>query len=494
MGKKSVLGLLILIFIVGINTRTSGTLHGAFAFTFDQGRDLLVIKEMVDQRSVRLIGPPVGEIEGMFHGVWWYWLLLPLYLVFRGNPQLILLAFNIINAGAIIIVFFFGKAVKNDYLGLIFASLIAVSPNFISTSAQLWNPNLVPLLVIIYLFILWKFLQKQITLPWLSCILGLIIEFHIGYGSMLLIATLLTLTLYKKWPDIREILISFMTFGIWIIPRLIFEFRHNFLQTKSFLQYIFHQQAIHTSLPLLNRLLDRVAAMWGIFLNAFAYGNTFVGIIILCILVAYLYSIFIKPKNQKFSKERFYLKVLMTIILGIFICTIIYPNILWNYYLIGFPALIVPFIALSIYWLISKYHKLGTIFAIILVIYNFAPWGFFSPFWAGDASVYRNQIKTIDAIYKQAQGKIFNVSVYSPSLIDYNYEYLFGWYGLKNYGYMPDRNNELSMIFFIIEPDPWNKGLRTVWIKDREGDGKIIWQQKFNGDIFVQQRIRVNTN
>ena len=156
------------------------------------------------------------------------------------------------------------------------------------------------------------------------------------------------------------------------------------------------------------------------------------------------------------------------------------------------PALLLPIFGLGLSWVVNKQKKIGAVLAGIWLLYLWQPWSGWGKPWVGDASVYKNQIAVVDYIYSQSQGKIFNTAVYSPSLIDYNYQYLFLWYGSKIYGYQPDRQQELPLVFFIIEPDPWNKGLRQKWIKERQGDGQVLKQQELTGGIVVEKRLRDN--
>lgn len=79
MAKKKYALILLLFIILGLYLRISGTLNGYFAFTFDQGRDFLQLYDLVYRHKLSLIGPPTG-IDGVFHGVWWYWFLAPLFL------------------------------------------------------------------------------------------------------------------------------------------------------------------------------------------------------------------------------------------------------------------------------------------------------------------------------------------------------------------------------------------------------------------------------
>ena len=54
-----------------------------------------------------------------------------------------------------------------------------------------------------------------------------------------------------------------------------------------------------------------------------------------------------------------------------------------------------------------------------------------------DPSLYRNEIAAIDYVYQKAGDRNFKVYDYLPSIIDYPYQYLIWWYGLKKYGYLP---------------------------------------------------------
>ncbi len=483
MAKKIPYLALLVFIILGLYLRIYGTLNGYFAFTYDQGRDLLVLKDIVTSGNIRLIGPTSG-IEGVFHGVWWYWLLVPFYIIFQGDPKFIITAFGILSSLVIVVAFYLGKMMKDWKLGIIFAGLSATSQHFISVAAQLWNPNMLPLLIMMYLICLWIFLKRTGHFYWCAFFLGAIFEFHIGFGGMLILATILAIIFTKTFLSIKESFLSFVAFCLWLLPRLIFDLRHDFLQTKSIIKYLQHPQAVQNQLPLFSRLIDRLKTFWDAFIYAYANNQTI--IYILLVLLCFIFMIKVFQNKQ----DKVFLRFNLILLLGILFLATLYQNALWDYYLIGIPAMLLPFVSLVLYQIVKWRPPIGWLIFLILLIVNISPGNFFKPAWAGDASVYFNQIKVIDEIYRHAQNQPFNVSVYSPSSIDYNYEYLFSWYGQKKYGYIPDRQNNLSQVFFIIEPDPWNKGLREIWIKDRVGDGKTLWYQDFTGEILVEQRIR----
>src|SRR3989344_9671244 len=54
-------------------------------YTFDQGRDFLVVRQLVRNLDLPFVGPTTG-IVGVYHGAWWYYFLAVPYLFFNGNP------------------------------------------------------------------------------------------------------------------------------------------------------------------------------------------------------------------------------------------------------------------------------------------------------------------------------------------------------------------------------------------------------------------------
>src|SRR5687767_4916905 len=55
------------------------------AFHYDQGRDALVIWDLIERGKLFLIGPTTG-IAGIFRGPFYYYLIAPFYYLGAGNP------------------------------------------------------------------------------------------------------------------------------------------------------------------------------------------------------------------------------------------------------------------------------------------------------------------------------------------------------------------------------------------------------------------------
>ena len=79
--------LLGLIFIFGFLVRAIEVLTNNYIFLFDQGRDYLVVKEIVLNHKLTLIGASTG-LHGIFSGPFWYYLLtIPsLFAFVEHNP------------------------------------------------------------------------------------------------------------------------------------------------------------------------------------------------------------------------------------------------------------------------------------------------------------------------------------------------------------------------------------------------------------------------
>src|SRR5258708_1251797 len=54
-----------------------------------------------------------------------------------------------------------------------------------------------------------------------------------------------------------------------------------------------------------------------------------------------------------------------------------------------------------------------------------------------DNGILSNQLKVMDWIYNNSEGNGFNAYTYTNTFYDYNYQYLFGWYGKNKYGFYP---------------------------------------------------------
>lgn len=484
--------ILFLILIIGAVLRLPGIFSDSFAFTYDVGRDMLALESIASGIKIPLIGPTTG-IPGVFYGPWWYYMLTPFFIIFKGNPQGIALTISAVGLICIFLSFYFGKKIGNNFLGLSMAFLTAISPSLISSSVQIWNPNIAPLLVLLSFILLERIfsLKNKASVRYffiLGLILSLNADIEVIWGILFLLGVTISLFLIlKKTLHLKQII--YYIFGILFVlgPRIVFELRHSFIMTKSFMAF-FSSKNLEDKLDLYHFLENRVNVHLDTFGKSFMPENYLNLILFLSILIVII--VFFK-NSSKIIKS--FVLTSFTIVSVFYIGTLIFGRAIWPHYLVGLPILYILLFSLSLYMVSLKIgnNLLWGLTLLAMFILNFNSLSIIkNTYWEGNASVYRNQLNVVDYVYKEAEGKDFKFVVYTPPVFDFTYRYLFSWYGKKQYNYLPtEQTKDATYSFFIIEPDPGYEDRPKWWIEARKNDGKIIKEEKLKGGIIVQTRV-----
>lgn len=490
-----VLGLLIIL-IIGSWLRLSGILSNSFAFTYDVGRDMLAVQNIVVNHKITLIGQTTG-IEGIFYGPWWYLILSIPFLFFSGNPQGVAFFMGIIGIATILLGYIFGKKIGGVFLGIIFSAFISFSSVMVLTSSQIWNPNLIPFFILLVLLTLYKivlddkhkiFKAKYLLL--LGFLLGIIMDMEIVFGILFLFGICISLiAIFRKKLKIKEI--CFFVLGILFIfsPRIIFDFRHNFLMTKTFFTAFNNGFTSVKHFSIFDAFFSNLGALFNLWNAALANQNSVVGFIL--IIFVFLNLLFFYKKMEGTRKK--FIQTILIVIAIFLIGLMIFNQAVWPHYLVGLPVLYILLVSLVIDLARSAFKKNWIIFSVLFALFwiNLNPIRVLEnirePLWEGNSAVYRNQIAIIDYIYNDAKGKDFKYIVYTPAVNDYSYRYLFLWYGKKKYGYVPVQKNQ-TLFYVILEPDYELPFRLRDWLKYREGDGIVQKEKVVKGGIIVQTR------
>jgi 4-amino-4-deoxy-L-arabinose transferase-like glycosyltransferase len=485
--------ILYVVILIGAFLRLEGVFTNSFAFTYDVGRDMLSLWEIVYNHKIILIGATTG-IPGVFYGPWWYYLLSPFFLIFSGDPQGIALIMAIIGILSIPLFYIFGKRRGGRFLGLSLALLTSVSPSLISLSSQIWNPNIAPFFVLLVLLVLERIytLKNKVKSYYffaLGLLLALNIDIEILWGILFSIGVLVSFfILYRKSVNLKKILYLFFGALIILSPRIIFELRHSFIMTKSFLAFL-SDKTIDQKVDFYRFLENRTLFHIDEFSKTFIQANNIISILIFVFTI--FIAILLYKKGSLLIKQFTLTSIIILIVF--YVGSFIFPHALWPHYFVGLPIIYILLFCLSLYLLKVKLKNNlipGLILAVLFVltinsmsvIQNLN-----KPLWQGDASVYRNQLEVIDYAYMEANGKPFKYVTYTPPVYDYTYQYLFKWYGKNKYKYEPVV--EAPTAFFILEPDPGYEDRANQWLKQREGDGKIIKSTTLKSGIVVQTRV-----
>jgi len=254
------------------------------------------------------------------------------------------------------------------------------------------------------------------------------------------------------------------------IPQIIFEFRHQFLQTKAFLNLLTGKGSSLTpaSGDLVYRFFDRLRVFQEGWINQS-------GGIILAILFLILIAVLSCQGKQKKEVKFLFLFCLLTLVI-FFIGFVLYPYALWPWYLSAIDALVLTLIGLGIFFLLSfrkRYFllSLGILFIFILLnLARYLPWPLeqgFSP----DPANLRTRLRVVDLIYEDANGKGFKVFTFAPYVYDYPYQYLIWWRAKTKYNYLPEE-------YFYL-PD------QTPYVAAKEKADEIILSKKSECDYLI---------
>ena len=213
-------------------------------FLGDEGRDVLVAKDILNG-NLTLLGPRSSAAD-FFYGPIYYYLITPFLWLFRMDPVGPAVMVALIGIATVFLVYLVGKKFFGEKAGLIAALLYAISPLVISYSRSSWNPNPLPFVSLLSMYILYLGVMQR---SWKKIfIVGILlgIAMQLQYVSMFL-AVIIVLFLflvniikkYKVISLVRSYLVLGTGFLIGFSPFLAFEVRHGFPNIKTIFSFIF---------------------------------------------------------------------------------------------------------------------------------------------------------------------------------------------------------------------------------------------------------------
>lgn len=485
---------LVILFIVNFLEKIPHTSQGFFAFTYDQGRDLLVVAKMIYEGKLTLIGATTG-LQGIFYGPTWYYILAPLLYISDGNPQGVA---NFIGIFAIVTIFSIYILLKyltsNTFISLSFTLIASMSSSWMFAPTMIWSPTIVTFLMVLYITLLQKIFTNAkpihyITLGVINVLIG---DGSAAFGAGMTITLLISPFIFRKEFFRKELLLTLIGIIIAASPRIIFDFKHNFLITRSLISYIHASKVYGQHETIINRIIQKLDLFWGIFSSAFARDNKIIGFMLIIIVILLLVLIFkITKLNILIKKDKLFY-YLIFLLVTLFTAFSIFPDTVWEYYLVGLP--IIFLIILSKIFLVTKHdHKIWIVSRVILITFvmlNFNK-DILSPYkitWLGDGATYRNPKLVMDYIANQNPHN-YSFYAYTSSVFDYPFDYLLYWYNRQ--GKIEISKEKQNLMFLIIRDYSNNKYLKSGWYGDKTRDNTIIIDKKtFIGDILVEKHQR----
>jgi len=226
-----------------------------FPFTMDEEYQAFLANNTIKTGHISLIGVNVAN-TGLYLAPLFTWISTILYWMSQGNPLITAWCAVLISLITCWLLVKTTHLLTKDYwLSLIGGLLYSLNPLIVMYDHKFWNPSLVMCLSVFWLFSLLKSAQNQKWWIGVFTVLGL--SFHIHYSLFILIFPT-AIEIIRQWKlkkikqkniFIKNIIIKLiLIIGISILPLLIFEIRHNFIQLTGFSQYLFFSEKINQAI------------------------------------------------------------------------------------------------------------------------------------------------------------------------------------------------------------------------------------------------------
>jgi len=212
-------------------------------FLGDQGRDALIVKNIITFHHFPAVGPP-SSVGQLYLGPFYYYLISPFILISNFDPVGLGLGVASIWIIGIIAAYIFVKKIANNKTTVIFSALIIFSAELIKLGRFSWNPNLLPIFGFFTIITLhkWILAKKRRYALILGALLSFSVQLHylaLLLGLVILIYGLIELS---KSEDKKEFLIQLGLIGFMFIfflsPLIFFDIRHDYLNLKGFISLL----------------------------------------------------------------------------------------------------------------------------------------------------------------------------------------------------------------------------------------------------------------
>jgi hypothetical protein len=336
-------------------------------FNYGHDQDLIgwFIKDVLVNNHLRLIGQQTSSM-GVFIGPYFYYLLIPFYLITSMDPIGGIILVTILGMASVFSFYWVFNKIFNRTVGLIAASIYATSFLITFVDREVAPTMPVMLWTIWYFYGLWSILKgKSKTYLLMGLLLGLIWDLNL---ALLLLTPLIPLAqvLSKKKLSFKFVITGIAIFFIAFSPYIAFEVRHGFSQTKSIVSSLTTSKDYGGgSKPGLAKL-DRVMQIVNVNTTRVFWGTEYPKNLVRLTFFALIGVLALLIWKKKLPKELTIIAILWQILFVVFF-TVNSINIS-EYYLNGMNVIWIMVVSLGIYH-ISKQKSPLKYLGLILVVF-----------------------------------------------------------------------------------------------------------------------------
>lgn len=418
-------------------------------FGFDQARDLYATAEIV-KGNPKLVGPPT-TFEGLNHGVLYYYLYAPFYLIGGGDPAYIAAMLRVLNAAGVFLIFLLSTIIFNKYVGLISAFLFAIS--FEQTQFALYfnHPPFAVISILIMFLGLGILIFRQKSYGLIIALLGMGLsiqfEFLLTYLIVPFLAILFIFREFVPKIDIKTLIFSFGVFLLSLSTFILAEVKFSFRSLTAIYQLIGDQEKS------LTRIIRMYLFEMGQIIKFNLTGDTEFKIIIGVVLIILLLTLL----RSSVKKQTIFLSIWFFSVVIIYIISgggDISTEVIQYHPNVGISLSLIIFTSYLLYNLGKKSYLVSLVIISFISFSNFSlieknnPYGSIPEINAQSFMLLSDETKILDFIYKESHGDQFAVkAITMPFYVNTTWSYLFEWYGKKKYGYLPVWNGKNALGF-----------------------------------------------
>jgi len=332
-------------------------------FGRDQGIDFLTVREMIVTRRPTLLGIKVSLAD--FHqGPVYLYLLLPLFMLFKLHPLAGPVTAVIIAGLTLVALYLFMAKFFGRSAAVLSSLLFAVSPELVKQGNTPLYQHFLSLTIILSFWALFIFLEAQTKFKkrgWaviLGVLVGISLELH--FLAIILCLALPLFILVKDKKQWRYLPIYLAGLIIGTSPTILFEVRHQFLNTHLLWQYL-GASAADTTLPdKLDKLMTWIIGAG----NWFGAEQLLGGGIILVMSSLGLIGLRLTQPRAKALRQLFVITTIVTLLFQLVMTSFIshYALPVWLLLIILFPLWLTE--------LARKNKPLAYLAAAIIIIAN----------------------------------------------------------------------------------------------------------------------------
>lgn len=440
-------------------------------FLADQASDSQKVLDMVHGK-LTLLGP-ITSVGGFYNGPIVYYLMYPFYLLFKGDPLAGTVFQTVLSLATIPLVYLIGKKIKNETVGRMAAFLFAISPLMIDYSRAAFNsyPAIFFSTLIIYLFILLIERYRWWLAVFIGIMIGWIVQMHYFAGVFLILTLFYPLFIKKNRLPISYYFLLLTGFVAGISPFLLFEVRHQFLNTQLFFKYLVSSKAGNPW------SINNTLYIWPQVTGWLTFGNQFaLGALGFVAIAASTVSAFLKKQVKHIS-------IFIWLFFLVLFTGLIYGRTMHDHYIISFHASIIILLALAIVSVFKGKSLPILICCLILFAVNFPAWNLLAAKHPLQRGLNMTDFKKAAEIIKKDEKGVYNVAMHAQG--DNRampLRYFLTLTDEKPLDY--EHYGEADTLYFII-PNSESLQKQTMWEYISFGSSRVLNKWQLNKDYVI---------